>query len=197
SEAKFVSSRGYRTQAKKSAKQLEETVARLGRAIDPNHKRIDRDIWLNRIGDFMIEGMEPFDSALMNGWDLHKWSDEVRQDKIPIQLAGFSHVFVHDNDEYVDSGDATPLKGMPHCVQQVFDKAKVAGAFRSFANKDNRSEEQLQAEGCTWNDALVSTGTGSKTQVEATNTETNATSVIQAHTPGSESVERRVEKKPT
>ncbi|MBF4317940.1 hypothetical protein EAY30_23980, partial [Vibrio anguillarum] len=89
SEAKFVSSRGYRTQAKKSAKQLEETVARLGRAIDPNHKRIDRDIWLNRIGDFMIEGMEPFDSDLMNGWDLHKWSDEVRQDKIQIQLAGF------------------------------------------------------------------------------------------------------------
>ena len=84
SEAKFVSSRGYRTQAKKSAKQLEKTVARLGRAIDPKHKRIDREIWLHRLGDFMIEGMEPFDPSLMNGWDLHQWSDEVRQDKIPI-----------------------------------------------------------------------------------------------------------------
>ncbi len=188
SEAKFVSSRGYRTQAKKSAKQLEETVARLGRAIDPNHKRIDRDIWLNRIGDFMIEGMEPFDSTLMSGWDLHKWSDEVRQDKIPIQLVGFSHVFVHDNDEYVDSGDATPLKGMPHCVQQVFDKAKVAGAFRSFANNASRSEEQSQTEGSTWTNALISTGVASKTQEQTTNTQTNTSSVAQTQPPESESV---------
>lgn len=157
SEAKFVTSHGYRTQAKKSAKQLEETVARLSRAIDPKHKRIDRDIWLNRIGDFMIEGMDPFDSALMNGWDLHKWSDEVRQDKIPIQLAGFSHVFVHDNDEYVDGGDATPLKGMPHCAQQVFDKASVAKAFRVFAEKGKAPEEQPKHESSLWSDALVST----------------------------------------
>jgi len=197
SEAKFVSSRGYRTQAKKSAKQLEETVARLGRAIDPNYKRIDRDIWLNRIGDFMIEGMEPFDSALMNGWDLHQWSDEVRQDKIPIQLVGFSHVFVHDNDEYVDSGDATPLKGMPHCVQQVFDKAKVAGAFRSFANKDNESEEQSQSEGSTWDDALVSTGAASKTQEETANTEPNTSSSAQTQSPESESIERGAQQEPT
>ncbi len=157
SEAKFVTSHGYRTQAKKSAKQLEETVARLSRAIDPKRKRIDRDIWLNRIGDFMIEGMEPFDSALMNGWDLHKWSDEVRQDKIPIQLAGFSHVFVHDNDEYVDGGDATPLKGMPHCAQQVFDKASVTKAFRAFAEKGKAPGKQPKAESSLWSDALVST----------------------------------------
>lgn len=186
SEAKFVSSRGYRAQAKKSAKQLEETVARLGRAIDPNHKRIDRDIWLNRIGDFMIEGMEPFDSDLMNGWNLHKWSDEVRQDKVPIQLAGFSHVFIHDNDEYVDSGDATPLKGMPHCVQQVFDKAKVAGVLRSFANKNNESEEQSQSEGSTWEGALVSTGAASKTQEEPANTEPNTSTIAQIQQSGAE-----------
>ncbi len=159
SEAKFVSSRGHRSQAKKSAKQLEETVARLGRAIDPSHKRIDRDIWLNRIGDFMIEGMEPFDPALLNGWDLHKWSDEVRQDKIPIQLAGFSHVFVHDNDEYVDGSDAKSLKGMPHCAQQIFDKTDVAGAFRVLADKGKAAGAQPESDGGTWSEALVSTGT--------------------------------------
>src|SRR5690606_2936050 len=61
SEAKFVTSEGYRAQAKKSARQLEETVVRVARALDPRHKRIDRETWLHRIGDFMIEGMEPFD----------------------------------------------------------------------------------------------------------------------------------------
>ena len=70
----------------------------------------------------MIEGMEPFDSSMINSWGLHKWSDEIRQDHVPIQLVGFSHVFVHDNDEYVDNIAPTPIKGMPHCVQQIFDR---------------------------------------------------------------------------
>lgn len=159
SEAKFVGSMGYRAQAKKSAKQLEETVARIGRALDPEHKRIDRDIWLHRLGDFMIEGMEPFNPAQLNGWDLHTWSDEVRQDRVPIQLVGFSHVFVHDDDEYVDAGEAIPLKGMPHCLQQIFDKPRVADAVRFFASARGASQAPPTFEGNDWADALVSSRT--------------------------------------
>lgn len=157
SEAKFVSSKGYRAQATKSSKQLEETVARLGRAINPDRQRIDRDAWLHRIGDFMIEGMEPFDPELFDGWDLHRWSDEVRQDNVPIELAGFSHVFVHDDDEYVDAGGSTPLKGMPHCVQQIFDKPRVADALRSFARGQQTAADGNEKTGEPWADALVST----------------------------------------
>ncbi len=156
SEAKFVTSRGYRLHAKKSAKQLEETVARLGRAIDPDHNRIDREMWLDRLGDFMIEGMEPFESEQLNGWSLHKWSAEVRQDNIQIQLAGFSHVFVHDNDENVDGGSATPIKGMTHCTQQVFDKASVSAAFRAFFEKSELSEKQPDSCDDSWSEALGS-----------------------------------------
>lgn len=159
SEAKFVGSMGYRAQAKKSAKQLEETAARIGRALDPEHKRIDRDIWLHRLGDFMIEGMEPFDPAQLNGWDLHRWSDEVRQDRVPIQLVGFSHVFVHDDDEYVDAGGASPLKGMPHCLQQIFDKPRVADALRSFASTSGASDVPPTSDDSDWADALVSSET--------------------------------------
>lgn len=137
SEAKFVASKGYKSHAKKSAKQLEETFARVSRALDPSHNRIDRDIWLHRFGDFMIEGMEPFSASLLNGWDLHKWSDEVRQGNVTIKLAGFSHVFVHDDDEYVDAGGSIPLKGMDHCVQQVFDKPRVKNALRDFAEEND------------------------------------------------------------
>ena len=34
-------------------------MARISRALDPDHKRIDREIWLHRLGDFMIEEIEP------------------------------------------------------------------------------------------------------------------------------------------
>lgn len=183
SEAKFVTSSGYRAQAKKSAKQLEETVARLGRAIEPNHKRIDRNVWLNRIGDFMIEGMDPFDPAPMNDWDLHRWSDEVRQDGIPIQLAGFSHVFVHDNDEYVDAGDATPLKGMAHCSQQVFDKASVAEMFRTFVDKNKEVGAQHAIDDNTWRDALISRNTTSGVSQTAPESEISTQPAPSDHGP--------------
>ncbi|WP_419616908.1 FtsK/SpoIIIE domain-containing protein [Thiolapillus sp.] len=171
SEAKYVNSKDYKAQAKKSAKQLEETAARLGRALDPNHKRIDRDIWLHRLGDFMIEGMEPFDGSLMNGWDLHKWSDEVRQGNVTIKLAGFSHVFVHDDDEYVDAGGSTPLKGMPHCVQKIFDKPGVAQAFRDFAAGEDMNTGTAGGSSDTWTHALVS----SQNEAQAVDVPTNDT----------------------
>ncbi|WP_210093728.1 FtsK/SpoIIIE domain-containing protein [Ruegeria sp. HKCCSP346] len=155
-EAKFVGSNGYKGQAKKSAKQLEETISRLGRALDPNHKRIDRESWLHRLGDFIIEGMEPFDPALFDGWDLHRWSDEVRQDNVRIILAGFSHVFVHDDDEYVDAGEPLPLSGMPHCHQQVFDKPRVAAALRSFASGTEETLGGAKDTDDVWAAALVS-----------------------------------------
>lgn len=131
SEAKYVASNGYKSHAKKSAKQLEETVSRISRALDPDRKRIDRGIWLHRLGDFMLEGMEPFSSHITGGWDLHRWSDEVRQDNVQIRVSGFSHVFVHDDLEYVDAVDNVTLKGMEHCQQKVFDKPRVAAAFRA------------------------------------------------------------------
>ncbi len=156
-EVKFVGSLNYRSQAKKSAKQLKETISRLGRALDPIHKRIDRDSWLHRLGDFIIEGMEPFDSALFDGWDLPRWSDELRQDQVPIILAGFSHVFVHDEDNYVDTSESVPISGISHCRQQIFDKPHVAAALRSFAAGIAPDEEWgKETEDC-WAKAFVST----------------------------------------
>ena len=156
SEAKFVSSRGYKTHMKKSAKQLEETVARIGRALDPQQKRLDRDIWLHRLGDFMIEGLDPSDLAQICDWDLYKWSDEVRQDQVRIELAGFSHVFVHDDKQHIDASGAFPLKGMPHCTQQIFDKPRVAGLLRSFAAGQVPQIDEIGPNAGEWAEPLVS-----------------------------------------
>ncbi len=156
SEAKFVGSKDYKGQARKSAKQLEETISRLRRALDPRHKRrIDRGLWLHRIGDFIIDGMKAFDSENFGGWNLHKWSDEVRQDKVPIILAGFSHVFVHDSDKYVNAVELEPLSG-GGCFQWIFDKPRVADALRSFAAGKSATEEEAKKTRGVWKEALIS-----------------------------------------
>ena len=161
SESKFVGSAGYRSQARKSVKQLVETVRRIDRALDPEHSRIDREIWLHRLGDFMLEGMEPFPHGDANGWDLHKWSDEVRRDSVPVEIVGFSHVFVHDDNEYVDAGGSTPLKDAAHCKQQIFDKTLVADALRSFASSGGAPGAADEPKSEDWADALVSIRTSS------------------------------------
>jgi S-DNA-T family DNA segregation ATPase FtsK/SpoIIIE len=156
SEAKFVTADSYRAQAKKSARQLEETVVRVTRALDPQHRRVDRETWLHRIGEFMLEGMEPFDGLPEQGWDLHRWSDEVRQDRIPIEIAGFSHVFVHNDDSYVDAGGLTPLRGMDHCTQEIFNKSQVAAELRRFAGGQPEPAAVTAEEERGWASALVS-----------------------------------------
>ena len=156
SEAKFVSSESHRTQAKKSARQLQDTVSRVSRALDPAHRRIDRETWLHRLGDFMIEGMEPFENLGTGGWDLHRWSDEVRQDKVPIEIVGFSHVFVHDDEAYVDAGGPTPIVDMDHCSQEIFDSSLVAAELRCFAAGSLTRPEQSHQETGGWNRALIS-----------------------------------------
>lgn len=156
SESKFVGSTGYRSQALKSAKQLVETVRRIDRALDPQHSRVDREFWLHRIGDFMLEGMEPFRHEGANGWDLHRWSEEVRRDNVPVKIAGFSHVFVHDDEEYVDAGEPIPLKDSQHCRQQIFDKPLVAEALRSFVSFDGVPMAADEPESEEWAKALVS-----------------------------------------
>lgn len=156
SEAKFVGSNGYRGHAKKSQKQLEETISRLRRALDPSHNRIDRDSWLHRIGDFIINGMKEFDSAQFDNWDLHKWSDEVRKDNVRIFLTGFSHVFVHDSDEYVSAVELELLSRMDYCYQQIFDKPLVAAALRSYAAGTPVTENVAKNTPRVWEDALIS-----------------------------------------
>lgn len=180
SEAKFVRSAGHQTHARKSAKQLQETVARMGRAIDPAQSRIDRDIWLHRIGDFMIESIAPFEAATMNGMDLHQWSQQVRQGVIPIQLRGFSHVFVHDDEVSVDAVDPVPLQGAEHCVQEIIDKRGVVKALRLLVTSPHSGRQPDESSGERWSGAIVS---ARKKVTDTSPSHENSKRVVEPATP--------------
>ena len=128
----------------------------------------------------MIEGMEHFDSVQRNGWDLHRWSDEVRQDKVPIRIVGFSHVFVHDDEAHVDTGDAIPLTGMEHCLQEVFDKSRVAEELRLFAAPVTTQADQADQAAQGWTRALISQSRTVKAQEPSTDTQVEATTEEEA-----------------
>lgn len=167
-ESKFVVSEGYYAHAKKSMRQLRDTVKRLTCALDPNNKRIDRETWLHRLGDFMLEGIESFENLGENEWSLHQWSDEVRQDKIPIEIIGFSHVFIHDDSKDVDSGTLIPLSSTDHCRQDVFNKYSVAKLLRSYSKYLSGQDEITSEDGVFWKNPMHS-HTYSRIEKESSN----------------------------
>ncbi len=154
SEAKYVSSRGYQTHGRKSAQQLAETFNRISRALDPERSRIDKDIWLHRIGDLMIENMQLSDDLPVGDWSLHKWSEEVRSGSIPIVIMGFSHVFVHDEEVGVDT-HVVPIRDLPHCQQIVLDYFDVKNEIGVFAGNQQTSDIPEEAKK-VWRNPLIS-----------------------------------------
>ena len=190
SEAKFVRSKGYGGHAKKSAKQLEETISRLRRALDPGHSRIDRNSWLHRIGDFIINGMKEFDGEEFGGWNLHKWSDKVRQDDVPIFLTGFSHIFVHDDDEYVGAVELEPLMRMEYCYRQVFDKPRLVAMLRSYAAGEIEMNGMAKKICGVWKDALISRQAHTELVETKYIEDTSKGSVLDENTGGTPSVDQ-------
>ncbi|MBI2568683.1 MAG: DNA translocase FtsK [Candidatus Schekmanbacteria bacterium] len=133
-ESKFVGPDAYRQGARKSGSQLIETVQRVARAIDPRRDRVDRKVWLERLADLMLEGMEPFDDVPVAGWDLNRWSREIRQDHVSVSLLGLSHIFVHEADAGIASRIESIRPDVTHCMQEVFAFDAVRRLVEAVAN---------------------------------------------------------------
>lgn len=144
-ESKFVSGQNWGTEARRSATQLYETVERLGRALNPMSDRIDRGLWLQRIGDLMIEGMAPFEDDRFGGWDLPEWSKRVRAGEVSVEILGISHVFIHDDPHVI--AEEEPLRGCGHCRQRIFSQAEVRALLDALVDGGG-------AGGTDWGEAL-------------------------------------------
>lgn len=133
SEAKYVSSDGLSKAKKTSSTQLRETIARIEQALFNEPGRLDRDLWLARIADLMLDGIEitRADSKL-----LHEWQSSVRGGDVEIVLKGYSHVFVHTKGpEEMDPTDRNPVEGLTHAWQEVFGPEPLRDILLSFFHK--------------------------------------------------------------
>ncbi len=145
SEAKYVAAEGVSESRKNSQKQLRDTISRIVSAIFGNPGRLDRDFWLSRIGDLLLEGLE-----LTNDFPLsiEKLRDEIRKGAIPIDLSGYSHVFVHSYSDSTRSGDQIPVPKIEKCFQEMFSRDQVKQLVLAYHKKQDLSKirEQLGSE---------------------------------------------------
>lgn len=89
-EAKYVDQSGAAEASRKSRSQLRQTVARIDDALFGDPGRLDRDLWLSRIADLLLDGTAALGQANL----LERVRDGIRQGAVPIDLRGYSHIFI-------------------------------------------------------------------------------------------------------
>jgi DNA segregation ATPase FtsK/SpoIIIE, S-DNA-T family len=122
SEAKYIDIAGLADARKTSQNQLRQTVDRIADALFISPGRLDRDLWLARLSDLLLDGIE-FNSD--NKLNIEQWREEIRSGMLRIDLSGYSHVFVTGSNDSNLVGERSCIPKVERCFQEVFDRESV------------------------------------------------------------------------
>ena len=133
-ESKYIDYSGLATKRKESQKQLRDTVRRIHDAIFGDPKRLDRDIWLSRFSDMMLNGIQfPANSPI----DLAAWRRAVRDGECGIYMRGYSHIFVSGPSDSPDCSDFVAVAESEQSWQEVFSRDRLREVVTSYWNNLN------------------------------------------------------------
>jgi S-DNA-T family DNA segregation ATPase FtsK/SpoIIIE len=122
SEAKYIDAASVAGAKQISQKQLRETVVRIMNALFEVPSRLDRDLWLSRIGDLLIDGVE---FPLGTPGSIEQWVEDIRSGTIPIDLSGYSHVFISGPSDTSIESERISISKVERCYQEVFSREQV------------------------------------------------------------------------
>lgn len=128
-EAKYVDQSGAAEASRKSRSQLRQTIARIDDALFGDPGRLDRDLWLSRIADLLLDGT----AALGQPKLLEHVRDGIRQGAVPIDLRGYSHIFISgpagDGSTLGDQDVITDITGG---LQESFNREGLRQLIRAY-----------------------------------------------------------------
>lgn len=121
-ESKYIEAAGLSAKRRESQKQLRDTFLRIENAVFGSPERFDRELWLSRLSDLLIDGVQFPSSANI---DLGKWRRALRNGTCEIFLRGYSHVFLSTSQDAGDPSDFSAVAGVADCFQEVFSREQV------------------------------------------------------------------------
>jgi len=133
-EAKYGDASNVAAKRKESQKQLRDTVVRMEEAIFGNPQRLDRSLWLARLSDLILDGIQVPASAKIN---LADWRRSIREGGCEIYLRGYSHVFVAESPDGADASDFAAVAGLDDSYQEVFGRARLKELVLRYAKDEN------------------------------------------------------------
>ena len=148
SEAKYIELAGLSTKRKESQKQLRDTVRRINEAVFGAPERLDRDLWLARLSDLILDGVQFPASARIN---LADWRRSIREGSCEIAIRGYSHVFVWGPDDPCDCSSFAPVAELEGAFQEVFGRPDLRELVRCyFENRDPLALRRAIAQEDVW-----------------------------------------------
>lgn len=131
-ESKYVGSAGLAKARRDSKDQLLATLGMFREALFGDPGRLDRDVWLARLADMLIDAeIPPGMTGLME-----RARSKLREGDVEISLRGYSHVYVHTSDAGSVSSSDQELLEEAHGVkawQEVFDRADLRKLAEAYA----------------------------------------------------------------
>lgn len=132
-EAKYVDSSGQAEASRKSRQQLRQTVTRMDDALFGDPGRLDRDLWLSRIADLLLDGT----AALGHSTLLERVRDGIRQGRVPIDLRGYSHIFISGPSSDASSlGEQEPISDIIGGLQETFAREGLRGLIKAYEARE-------------------------------------------------------------
>ena len=134
SEAKYISEEGLSEAKKNSSKQLRATVHRIEDAVFGRPGRLDRDLWLSRISDIMLEGIE---QASNSPNFIEELRTKLREGNLLIDLSGYSHVFISGPKDATKGSEQVEIPNVKRCMQEVFSREQVRELVLALHRKES------------------------------------------------------------
>ena len=159
SEAKYITADLLSAKKKESQKQLRDTMRRVADAVFGDPERLDRGLWLARLSDLILDGVQ-FPAS--SGIDLAAWRRAIREGRCAIRLRGYSHVFVPGPSDAADCAEFGPVPGLDGAFQEVFGRSEVRElVLRFFRDEDPASVRLRVAQQDVWTGGAYRLPTGS------------------------------------
>lgn len=141
-ESKYVAADGL-AQAKRSSKdQLLQTLGKFREALFGDPGRLDRDVWLARLADMLIDAdIPPGTTGLME-----RARAKLREGSVEISLRGYSQVYVHTAEAGPGSSSMQELlleESSVKAWQEVFDREDLRKLVSAYAQ--NRAALKARA----------------------------------------------------
>ncbi|MDZ4867978.1 MAG: DNA translocase FtsK [Alphaproteobacteria bacterium] len=128
-EAKYVDDSGLAEASRKSRQQLHQTMQRMEDALFGDPGRLDRDLWLARIADLLLDGV----TAVGQTSALERVRDGIRAGNVEIDLRGYSHIFVSGpTDDASSAGEQDIIADIAGGLQETFTRDSVRRAMLAY-----------------------------------------------------------------
>src|SRR5262249_54870853 len=137
SEAKYIDASNLTAKRKESQKQLRDTVKRINDALFGNPERLDRDLWLARLSDLILDGIRFPASANLT---LTDWRRAIREGGCDVFVRGYSHVFVSGPSDAPDSSDFVAVADLEDSYQEVFGRPGVRELMMKYHAEQDPTE---------------------------------------------------------